>query len=107
MNKYRTGNKLFATLEEAKAFAAAEFQKSGVVLGIEMVKMTRQASKAKKLAANYTAIRIQRAVYGFQIPMLSIPKLYTAMEAAAGAGKTDEELKSIVAGWPGVKESVR
>jgi hypothetical protein len=103
VSKYRAGGKLFATLEAAKAFAEAEFQKSGVVLGVEAVK---RLSKAEKLAANFTAIRIQRAVYGFQIPMLSIPKLYTALEAATDAGKTDEELKSIVAGYPGVKESV-
>lgn len=62
--------------------------------------MARQ-TKAQKIAA----ARIQSAVYGFQIPMMSIPALYRAMEAAVVAGKSQEELRAVVAAFPGVKES--
>lgn len=64
--------------------------------------MARQ-SKAQKLAA----MRIQSAVYGFVIPMLSIPPLYRKMEAALAAGASQEELKAVVAAFPGVEESGR
>lgn len=47
--------------------------------------------------------RINRAVIGFQIPMMSIPALYKQLEPAAAEGKSDEELKAIVAAFPGVK----
>ena len=50
--------------------------------------------------------RISRAIVGFQIPMMSIPKLYKALEEAIAAGLSDADLKAVVAGFPGVKESV-
>jgi hypothetical protein len=46
------------------------------------------------------AMRIQNAVTGFMIPMMSIPKLYKALEAAVAEGKTDDELKAVVAAFP-------
>lgn len=51
--------------------------------------------------------RVQNAVYGFQIPMLSIPKLYDALTAAAMADKSDAELVEVVAAFPGVERSSR
>jgi Pyruvate/2-oxoacid:ferredoxin oxidoreductase gamma subunit len=61
----------------------------------------------KKLSAKkLTEARINRAVVGFQIPMLSIPKLYKALEEAIAAGLSADELKALVASFPGVKESV-
>lgn len=56
------------------------------------------ASKAKKM----TKARIQSAVYGFVIPMMSIPKLYKALEAAVAEGKSQDDLKALVAAFPGV-----
>ena len=47
--------------------------------------------------------RIQRAINGFQIPMMSIPALYKELEAAIAEGKTDPDLKAIVAAFPGVE----
>ena len=62
---------------------------------------------AKKLSAKRIAeARISRAIIGFQIPMMAIPKLYKALELAVGAGVPDEDLKKIVGGFPGVRESV-
>jgi hypothetical protein len=63
--------------------------------------MKKRKTKADKIAT----ARIQSAIYGYQIPMMSIPPLYRAMEAAVAAGKTQEELRAVVAGFPGVKES--
>lgn len=51
------------------------------------------------------AARIQNAVYGFVIPMMSIPALYAAMEKACEAGKSDAELVALVAAYPGVYTS--
>jgi hypothetical protein len=59
--------------------------------------MARKPS-AKKLAE----ARINRAVVGFQIPMLSIPKLYRALEAAIALNMSDAELKAVVAAFPRV-----
>jgi hypothetical protein len=50
--------------------------------------------------------RINRAVVGFQIPIMSIPKLCAELEAAIAAGKLDAELKAIVAAFPGVVPSI-
>jgi hypothetical protein len=50
--------------------------------------------------------RVNRAIVGFQIPMLSIPKLGNELEAAIAAGKSDEDLKAIVASFPGVVASI-
>lgn len=47
--------------------------------------------------------RIQRAVAGFRIPMMSIPKLYKSLEQAVESDWTDEELKQVVAQFPGVE----
>lgn len=60
-------------------------------------------TKAKRLVD----ARIQRAITGFLIPMMTIPKMYKAMEAGIAAGLTDEELKAIVAATPGVEPSVK
>jgi hypothetical protein len=97
------GKKKFASLEEASAFAEAQFQKSGVVLGIEEV--AKKLSPKQQKAA--VAARIQNSIYGFIIPMMSIPKLYKLQEEAIAAGKSDEELKAIVAAFPGVEASNR
>lgn len=63
-------------------------------------------SKAEKLAKALAEARIQRAVSGFQIPMLAIPAMYVALEASIADGSDDADLKEIVREWPGVKESV-
>jgi hypothetical protein len=98
---YVCAGKNFASLSEAKAFAELLFKSKGVVAGIE-AKKPKGAKAAKKLAE----ARIQRAVSGFSIPMMSIPKLYKALEAAVAAGQADEDLKAVVAAFPGVKESM-
>lgn len=59
-------------------------------------------SSAKTLAEK----RISRAIVGFQIPMMSIPKLYKELETADAAGKSAEDLKAIVAAFPGVIPSI-
>ena len=102
--KYSAGGKTFATIEEAKAFAEAKFKKTGVVLGIEAKK--KRKTKAEKQAEAAMSVRLSRVIFGYQIPMLSIPALYSALEAAAKAGKTDTDLIAIVAGFPGVKVSI-
>lgn len=60
---------------------------------------------AKKQAELAISKRIQRAVVGFLIPMMSIPKLYKTLEEAVAAGKADEDLKAIVAAFPGIVPS--
>jgi len=62
-------------------------------------KLSKKAIKALVVA------RIQRAVVGFIIPMMSIPKLYSALEAAVASGGSDADLKAVVAGFPGVVAS--
>lgn len=57
--------------------------------------MTKQTKKQ-------IAIRVQRSVVGFVIPMRAIPALYKQLEQAVEAGGTDEELRAIVAQFPGV-----
>jgi hypothetical protein len=49
--------------------------------------------------------RIQKAVTGFRIPMMSIPKLYKRLEQAVASDWTDEELKMLVKQFPGVEEA--
>jgi len=64
---------------------------------------------AKKLSKKMKAMsdaRISKAIGGFVIPMMEIPKLYSKLELGVEFGFSDEELKNIVAGWSGVKESV-
>lgn len=60
--------------------------------------MRKRKSKAEKLAEQ----RILRAVGGFQIPIAKIPDLHKALSEAIAAGKSDEELKALVAAFPGV-----
>jgi hypothetical protein len=55
------------------------------------------------LSKKAIAERVNRAVVGFRIPMMSIPKLGKELEAAIAAGKSDEELKAIVAAFPGIE----
>ena len=96
---YVCAGKSFKSLSEAKAFAELVFKSKGIVAAIE--------AKPKKLSAKkIMEARINRAVVGFVIPMMSIPKMCKALEEAIAAGWSDEELKNIVAGYPGVKESV-
>lgn len=59
----------------------------------------------KKLEAERNK-RFSRALGGFVVPMMSIPAIGKLMDAAVEAGASDEELKAIVASFPGVKESV-
>ena len=58
------------------------------------------SKKAVKAAID---ARINRAVVGFRIPMMSIPKLSAALERAIAAERSDMELKMIVAEFPGVE----
>ena len=58
------------------------------------------SKKAVEAAIN---ARVQRATVGFLIPMLSIPKLSALLKAAIADGKSDEELKAILAAFPGVE----
>jgi len=60
---------------------------------------------SKKAIKALIEARIQSAVCGFIIPMMSIPKLYGLLEAAVDQGKPDEELKAIVAAFPGAMPS--
>ena len=85
-------------MSDAKAFAELVFKSKGIVAAIEA-----KPKKLSKKAQAEIAARIQRSVYGFIIPMMSIPKLYRAQEAAIAEGKSDEELKAIVAAFPGVE----
>jgi Pyruvate/2-oxoacid:ferredoxin oxidoreductase gamma subunit len=66
--------------------------------------------KPKKLTAKQQKAandaRINKAVAGFVIPMMSIPKMAKALEAAIAAGRSDEELKAVVAAFPGVSPSI-
>lgn len=62
--------------------------------------MKKLSKKAIEAAIN---ARVQRAVVGFRIPMMSIPKLSAALKAAIAEGKADEELKAIVAAFPSVE----
>ena len=95
---YVCAGKSFKSLSDAKVFAELLFKSKGVVAAIEKPK---KKLSAKKLAE----ARIQGAVNGFQIPMMSIPALYTALELAVEAGETDEQLKAVVAAFPGVQEA--
>jgi hypothetical protein len=60
------------------------------------------SKKAVEAAIN---ARVQRAVTGYLIPFLSIPKLSAVLKAAIAEGKADEELKAIVAAFPGITPS--
>lgn len=97
---YACAGKSFESLNEAKVFAELIFKSKGIVAGIEA--KPKSAKAARKLAD----ARIQRAVVGFQIPMMSIPKLYKQMEAAVAVGQSDEDLKAVVAAFPSVIPSI-
>jgi hypothetical protein len=97
---YVCAGKSFASLSEAKVFAELLFQSKGVIAAIEKPK--KGAKAAKKLAE----ARIQRAINGFQIPMMSIPKLYARLMHAVEAGMSDDYLKAAVAAFPGVMPSI-
>jgi hypothetical protein len=56
----------------------------------------------KKLSRKTVEIRINRAVVGFRIPIMEMVKLSKALDTAIVAGKSDDELKEIVASFPGV-----
>jgi hypothetical protein len=57
-------------------------------------------ARKKKSVAD---IKINRAVVGFRIPMLSMPALYKALRAAVEVEASDDELKAVVASFPGVE----
>jgi hypothetical protein len=61
---------------------------------------------AKKLSKKAVAAKIQSAIYGFQIPMMSIPKLYKYLEALVAADVSEEGLKLAVASFLKPKESM-
>ena len=63
------------------------------------------AKVSAKMVKKLVDARINRAVIGFQIPMMSIPQIYNALEAAIAAGNPDERLREIVAAFPGVSQS--
>jgi hypothetical protein len=96
--KYKAGGKSFASIEAAKVYAEAVFAKSGVVIGIEKA--------AKKLSKKAVAAKIQNAIYGFQIPMMSIPKLYKYLEELVAADVSEDGLKLAVASFLKPKESM-
>jgi hypothetical protein len=58
-----------------------------------------------KITKKMREARVNRAVVGFQIPMLSLVKLGKELDAAIVAGKSDDELKAIVAAFPGVNKA--
>jgi hypothetical protein len=58
-------------------------------------------SQAEKIAE----WRIQRAVGGFQIPMMSIVALHKALQQAIAAGQSDDELKTLIGAFPNVIKS--
>jgi hypothetical protein len=99
---YVCAGKSFKSLTEAKVFAELIFKSKGIVAGIE----AKPKKLSKKAVEAAIAARIQRAVTGFVIPMMSIPQISNALKAAIAAGNPDERLKQIVAAFPGVTESV-
>ena len=72
--------------------------------GGAIVEQPPQKKVSKAAAKKLVAARIQRAINGFQIPMMSIPALYKALEADVAAGASDEQLKATVGAFPGVVE---
>lgn len=50
-------------------------------------------------------VRIQNAIRGFRIPMMSIPKLYKSLEQAVESDWSDDELKQLVKEFSGVEEA--
>ena len=99
---YVCAGKSFASLSEAKVFAELLFKSNGVIAAIEKPKAKKLSKKAIEAAIN---ARVQRAVTGFLIPMMSIPKLSAVLKQAIAAGQSDEELKAVVAAFPGIEPS--
>ena len=64
--------------------------------------MAKKKSKAVEAAIN---ARIQRAVTGFVIPMMSIPLLSRMLKDEIAAEASDADLKAIVAAFPGIVPS--
>lgn len=62
-----------------------------------MKKLSKSA--AKKLAE----ARIQRAITGYRIPMMTIPALYRALEKTVAGGGSDLDLRMVVDTYPGVE----
>jgi hypothetical protein len=91
---YVCAGKSFPSIEAASAHAQKIFASKGIVVAIE---------EKKKLSKKMIEARIQRAVVGFRIPMLAIPKLGARLEHAVKSEMSDEYLKEVVAGWPGVE----
>lgn len=58
----------------------------------------------KTKAQKQNEARIQNAINGFRIPMMSIPKLYKSLEQAIESDWTDAELKQLVSEFPGVEQ---
>lgn len=56
-----------------------------------------------KLTKKVIEARINRAVVGFRIPMMSVPKIYARLESAIKAGMSDEYLRATVAASEGVE----
>ena len=94
---YVCAGKSFKSLSEAKVYAELVFKSKGVFAGIEA--KPKQQKAAKKLAE----ARINRAMIGFRIPMMPIPKLYKSLEQAVEADWADAELQKIVGRIPGVE----
>jgi hypothetical protein len=50
----------------------------------------------KSSAQKLVYARIQKTITGFQIPVMSISKLYQVLNAGIAAGKSDDDLKTMV-----------
>jgi hypothetical protein len=104
----------YATREEAQAAAESLFMRWTAVKEFTVLESDdepnvpsgRKEPDVRKTKAQKQAdARIQNSVNGFVIPMLSIPKLYRALEAAVAEGGSDDDLKAVVAAFPGVMPS--
>ncbi|WP_316196636.1 hypothetical protein [Bradyrhizobium sp. SZCCHNS3053] len=60
--------------------------------------------KRTKKQEKLDAARIQKAVTGFLIPMLHIPKIYAHAEKLIGEGVSDEQLRNGVAAYMAANE---
>jgi hypothetical protein len=96
----RTGKiKKIISLDSKKNFIW-RFACKLVVFTALTVEKKMSSMKSRKAAT----ARICRAVTGFAIPLLAIPQLDKLLEQAIATGSTDEELKAIVAAYPGVED---
>jgi hypothetical protein len=83
---------------DKKNISFGDLQCKLVVFTTLIVEKKMSTSRSRKMAT----ARIQRAVSGYGIPLMSIVKLYSVLNDAILAGKTDDELRSLVANYPGV-----